>query len=50
METLLGGTDECPLVCLCGPSGFNEAMKKLLVQAGHREEAEGELKSSIYVW
>lgn len=33
----------CPLVGLCGPSGFNEAMKKLLIQAGHNE-------SSLYVW
>lgn len=33
----------CPYVCLCGPSGFNEAMKGLLVKTGHSEE-------SIYVW
>lgn len=34
---------ESPLVCLCGPSGFNECMKKMLEQAGHNND-------SIYVW
>ena len=31
------------LACLCGPSGFNDAMKKLLEGAGHSGD-------SIYVW
>lgn len=35
--------DNCQLVCLCGPSGFNEAMKQLLVDAGHSD-------NSLYVW
>jgi cytochrome-b5 reductase len=33
----------CPLVCICGPSGFNEAMIKLLDFAGHTDK-------SKYVW
>jgi len=33
----------CPLVCLCGPSGFNDAMKKLLIESGHSDQ-------SLYVW
>lgn len=33
----------CQLVCICGPSGFNDAMKKLAEEAGHNE-------SSIYIW
>jgi len=36
--------DVCPLVCICGPSGFNDCVKKLLVAVGHEEE------KSIYVW
>jgi cytochrome-b5 reductase len=34
----------CQLVCICGPSGFNNSVKKLLVDAGHDEN------KSIYVW
>jgi cytochrome-b5 reductase len=36
--------DHCPFVCLCGPSGFNDSMKKLLTNAGHEPD------QSIYVW
>lgn len=35
--------DKCPLVCICGPSGFNESMKNLLENCNHTEK-------SIYVW
>lgn len=35
--------DECGLICVCGPSGFNESMKALLVAHGHPQ-------SSIYIW
>lgn len=34
---------QCQLVCLCGPSGFNDAMKKLLTESGHSDQ-------SLYVW
>ena len=34
---------DCSLVCICGPSGFNDAAKKLLEAAGHSE-------NSIYIW
>jgi cytochrome-b5 reductase len=33
----------CPLVCICGPSGFNEAMKKFLTATGHNDE-------TVFVW
>jgi len=36
--------EHCQLVCLCGPSGFNSSVKRLLVDAGHDEQ------QSIYVW
>lgn len=36
--------EKCPYVCLCGPSGFNDSMKKLLTHAGHEQD------KSIYVW
>ena len=35
--------EKCQLVCLCGPSGFNEEMKNLLMAAGHTA-------TSVYVW
>ena len=38
---------QCQMVCLCGPSGFNDAMKKLLLQVGHVADGEN---ASIYVW
>ena len=34
---------QCQLVCMCGPSGFNDAMKKLLLESGHSDQ-------SLYVW
>ena len=34
----------CPYACICGPSGFNEKMKTLLVEAGHEAE------KTVYVW
>lgn len=34
---------DCQLVGICGPSGFNDAMKKLLVNAGHSNE-------SVFIW
>jgi len=37
----------CPLVCVCGPSGFNDTMKRLLQSAGHDLPPEGK---SVYVW
>eukprot|EP01041_Mallomonas_annulata_P004429 gene4429-8818_t len=37
--------EKCPLVCICGPSGFNDAMKSLLIQSGHIAD-----NGSIYVW
>jgi cytochrome-b5 reductase len=33
----------CGLVCVCGPSGFNRAMRDLMVDVGHTKE-------SIYTW
>jgi cytochrome-b5 reductase len=39
----LMGPEACSLVCICGPSGFNDAMKKLLTVAGHNDE-------SVFVW
>jgi cytochrome-b5 reductase len=47
-----GDIDDCmssakaPRVCLCGPSGFNSAMKELLLAAGHDSKSTG----TIYVW
>ena len=38
VKTLLGPAS-CPLVGLCGPSGFNDSVKALLVGAGHDEGA-----------
>ena len=38
------GPRECPLVGICGPSGFNDSMKRLLLDEGHDAE------SSIYIW
>jgi ferredoxin-NADP reductase len=35
---------DCQLVCLCGPSGFNDSMKTLLLNEGHNED------ESLYVW
>jgi cytochrome-b5 reductase len=35
--------EKCSLVCICGPSGFNDAMKKLLAHAGHDDD-------SVFVW
>lgn len=34
--------DQCPLVCLCGPSGFNDFIKELLLKLGHDK--------SVFVW
>ena len=34
---------DCPLVGICGPSGFNESMKQLLLNEGHDDQ-------SIYIW
>lgn len=34
----------CPFVGLCGPSGFNDAMKGMLKKVGHTGE------ESVYVW
>ena len=36
--------EHCQLVCICGPSGFNNSVKQLLLEAGHDEQ------KSIYVW
>lgn len=33
----------CPLVCLCGPSGFNEMVRALLADCGHTD-------ASVHVW
>ena len=41
------GPRNCQMVCLCGPSGFNDSMKKLLMEVGHIAEGEN---ASIYVW
>lgn len=35
--------EKCPLVAICGPSGFHDSMKKLLVNVGHTDE-------TVYVW
>jgi ferredoxin-NADP reductase len=35
---------ECELVGLCGPSGFNNTMKELLIREGHVPE------KSLYIW
>lgn len=37
------GPEECQLICLCGPSGFNECMNNHLVHEGHHE-------GSIFIW
>ena len=37
--------DSCPLVGVCGPSGFNDAMKELLVAEGHDSDGD-----SIFIW
>lgn len=34
---------ECPFVGICGPSGFNEAMKNILISHGHDD-------NSVYIW
>ena len=34
---------ECELIGMCGPSGFNDAMKNLLTNLGHTD-------NSLYVW
>ena len=34
----------CEYVCICGPSGFNDKIKQMLVDAGHVDE------KTIYVW
>jgi cytochrome-b5 reductase len=46
----------CPYVCVCGPSGFNAAMKQLLVATGHVDEpseqsgGSGSSQPTIYTW
>eukprot|EP01038_Epipyxis_sp_PR26KG_P004641 gene4641-6522_t len=37
-------TNACQLVCICGPSSFNESMKNLAISEGHNEE------TGVYVW
>ena len=41
------GPKHCQMVCLCGPSGFNDYIKDLLLEVGHVAEGEN---ASIYVW
>jgi cytochrome-b5 reductase len=36
--------DVCPMVGICGPSGFNDAMKVMLLDEGHDGD------TSVYVW
>jgi cytochrome-b5 reductase len=36
--------DACPFVCVCGPSGFNDSMKKLLASANH------DLEKTVFIW
>ena len=36
--------EKCPLVCICGPSGFNRMIKDYLVEMNHIED------ESIYIW
>jgi len=36
----------CPLVCICGPSSFNHAMRELLVSAGGHDCP----NESVFVW
>lgn len=38
----------CPYVCICGPSGFNDSMKQILLATGHSID-EG-TNMSIYIW
>eukprot|EP00600_Ochromonadales_sp_CCMP1393_P010512 CAMPEP_0175005956 /NCGR_PEP_ID=MMETSP0005-20121125/5594_1 /TAXON_ID=420556 /ORGANISM="Ochromonas sp., Strain CCMP1393" /LENGTH=385 /DNA_ID=CAMNT_0016261245 /DNA_START=24 /DNA_END=1178 /DNA_ORIENTATION=- len=38
--------DVCPYVCICGPSGFNDNVKKALTQMGHIEEGDPEGRNS----
>jgi ferredoxin-NADP reductase len=38
----------CQQVCMCGPSGFNESMKALLVAEGHVDVDKED--TSLYVW
>lgn len=35
--------EACQLVCMCGPSGFNDFVKSLLLKSNHTDE-------SIYIW
>jgi ferredoxin-NADP reductase len=50
--------ERCPFVCVCGPSGFNAAMKELLVKVGHVDEPAESNRSAdterpqptIYTW
>jgi len=37
----------CPFVCICGPSGFNDSIKALLLTAGHTDSGDS---PSIYIW
>ena len=36
--------NKCPHVCVCGPSGFNNAMKDLLCDHGH------DVEDSVFIW
>jgi cytochrome-b5 reductase len=42
VHTLMGPA-ACQHVCICGPSGFNDAMKQLVVDAGHPG-------TNVFVW
>ncbi len=35
--------ERCSLVCMCGPSGFNESIKKMLTRVGHDDK-------SLFIW
>ena len=37
------GVDKCQLICICGPSAFNDAMKQLCLSEGHKDDG-------IYIW
>jgi cytochrome-b5 reductase len=36
-------SNNCQLVCICGPSGFNDCMRNLMMEFGHDE-------NSLYIW
>ena len=40
----------CPYVCICGPSGFNNSIKQLLVATGHVDDLPEQLKPTIFTW